>query len=59
MAQENATEADTGKPIIVPKRWLRFLRRVMGLQQGRYLIIVSVETNQCTWSVLDAGKIER
>jgi len=56
--QQHLTEADTGKPVVVPKRWMRFLRRVMGLAPGRYVIVVSVGAEGCDWSVVDAGKIE-
>lgn len=47
------------KPVVVPVRWLRLLRRLMGLPSGRYVIVLSVSTDHCDWSVTDAGRVER
>lgn len=43
----------------VPRRWLKFLRRCLGLNQGRYIIVLSVGNQECDWSVQEVGKVER
>lgn len=43
----------------VPKHWLRFMRRALGLPPGRYIIVVSVSEDTCDWSVRQVGKVER
>ena len=55
------TGSDAGEraALSVPSRWLRFLRRVLGLPPGRYIIVVSVSGDYCDWSVQQVGKVER
>lgn len=43
----------------VPQRWIRFLRKCLTLRPGRYLIVLSVHTDRCDWSVVDAGRVEQ
>lgn len=43
----------------VPQRWLRFLRRCLGLPTGRYIIVITVHSDRCDWTVTDAGKVEK
>lgn len=31
----------------------------MGLQQGRYIIVLTVEEQKCDWSLQMAGKVEQ
>lgn len=56
--QESAIMSSTSV-LTVPKRWLNFLRRCMGLQQGRYIIVLTVEEQKCDWSLQMAGKVEQ
>lgn len=44
--------------LIVPKRWLRLLRRLLGLPSGRYVIVLTVDQGHCEWSIAEAGRIE-
>lgn len=44
--------------ITVQRRWLKFLRRCLGLSQGRYIIVLSVSNQDCDWSVQEVGKVE-
>lgn len=44
--------------ITVQRRWLKFLRRCLGLAQGRYIIVLSVSNQDCDWSVQEVGKVE-
>ena len=44
--------------ITVQRRWLKFLRRCLGLSQGRYIIVLSVSNQNCDWSVQEVGKVE-
>ena len=40
--------------------WLRkFIARVLGLQPGRYTIVLSVYRDTCDWTVQQIGKIEK
>lgn len=43
----------------VPQRWLRFLRRCLALRPGRYIIVVTVSSDFCDWTVTEAGRVER
>ena len=45
--------------LTVPKRWLNFLKRCMGLAQGRYIIVLTVSNETCDWSLTDTGKVEQ
>lgn len=45
--------------LTVPRRWLNFLRRCMGLQQGRYIIVLTVDDKECDWSLQPTGKVEQ
>lgn len=45
--------------LTVPKRWLNFLKRCMGLTQGRYIIVLTVSSETCDWSLTDTGKVEQ
>lgn len=59
-ADAGAAPAQRERAVLrVPKRWLRFLRRVLGLPPGRYIIVVSVSSDACDWSVQQVGKVER
>lgn len=54
---EGATIA--GSILTVPGRWLKFLRRCLGLQPGRYILVLTVERDRTDWSVQEVGKIEK
>lgn len=44
----------------IPVNWSRLVRRLMGLTQGRYQVVISVGSNgveDC--SVLELGQVER
>ncbi len=53
---EGASQASV---VTVPRRWLKFLRRVMGLSPGRYQLVLSVQADRCDWTVVELGRIER
>ena len=51
--------ADVSK-LRIPVNWSRLIRRLMGLTQGRYQVVISVGNNgveDC--SVMTLGKVER
>jgi hypothetical protein len=40
--------------------WIQnFVRRILGLQDGRYLLILTKQGKQVDWTVLRLGKMER
>lgn len=40
--------------------WIqKFARRILGLQDGRYLLILTKQGKQIDWTVLSLGKVER
>lgn len=51
-------EGTAGSVITVPVRWLRLLRRLLALQNGRYILVLTVADDHCDWSVQDVGKVE-
>lgn len=53
-----AATSETDSVVVVPARWLRFLRRCLGLPPGRYVFVVSVYSTATDWSVLSIGKVE-
>lgn len=42
----------------MPTWIVKLLRRLLGLQPGRYVIVLSVRSDGWDWSVNPAGKIE-
>lgn len=48
-----------GSVVVVPRRWLRFLRRCLGLGPGRYLVVLSVYGDGTDWSVQEVGRVEK
>ncbi len=52
-------ETSHASVVTVPRRWLKFLRRVMGLAPGRYQLVLSVQADRCDWTVVELGRIER
>ena len=53
------TEAGSMASVMrVPQRWIRFLRRCLTLRPGRYMIVLSVYSDRCDWSVQEVGKVE-
>jgi hypothetical protein len=44
---------------MIPKRWLDLLKRLMGLQPGRYAIYLTIGKTECDWSVVPLGKVEK
>ncbi|MCC6458809.1 MAG: hypothetical protein IT328_27945 [Caldilineaceae bacterium] len=42
-----------------PERWVKFLRRVMGLRSGRYAIYLTITQDALEWNVIDLGSVER
>ncbi len=45
--------------ITVPRRWLKFMRRCLGLQPGRYILVLTIEEQECDWSLQAVGRVER
>lgn len=45
--------------ITVQRRWLNFLRRCRGLQPGRYIIVLTVDSQACDWSLQEVGRVEK
>lgn len=44
--------------INIPNRLMNFIRRVMGLKQGRYFIVLNVHHSEVDYSVRRVGPIE-
>ena len=44
--------------ITVPFRLSNFFRRIMGLQPGRYFIVISIHADEADFTVQRLGKIE-
>jgi hypothetical protein len=55
---ESAENTAVASVVRVPQRWLRFLRKCLHLRPGRYMIVVSVYSEECDWSIIEAGKVE-
>lgn len=54
-----STIMSSASVMMVQRRWLKFLRRCLGLSQGRYIIVLSVGNQDCDWSVQEVGKVEQ
>jgi len=49
----------TGESVLrISQRWLNFIRRLLFLKPGRYMIVVTVHDDHCDWTVSDLGKVE-
>lgn len=46
-------------PCWIPKWLMPLIRRLVNLEQGRYLIVVTVSEDEADWSVQPLGKVER
>ena len=42
-----------------PKRWMDLLKRLMALPMGRYAIYLTIGKQECDWTVVELGKVER
>lgn len=52
-------EGTAGAVMNVQARWLRLLRRLLALQNGRYIVVITVTDEHCDWSVQPVGKVEK
>ncbi|MCC6454207.1 MAG: hypothetical protein IT328_04640 [Caldilineaceae bacterium] len=43
----------------VPLKWLNFVRRVFGLQPGRYVILLTINDDSCAYEVMERKKTEK
>ena len=59
VGDDGDTMAPSASLITVQRRWVRFLRRCLGLQPGRYILVLTVEEKECDWSLQTVGKVER
>lgn len=44
---------------MIPERWVKFLRRLMGLKSGRYAIYLTITQDALDWSVVELGAVEK
>lgn len=59
MIADNSTRIET-VPIQLPVQLVKLVRRLNGLEDGRYQIILTVEDGKATdWTVDKLGKVER
>lgn len=45
--------------LIIPSKWLNLIRRVLGLQPGRWVILLDVGETGCNYEVIERGKTEK
>lgn len=55
---QNGQEPAAESVLRISQRWLNFVRRLLFLKPGRYMIVVTVHDDHCDWTVSDLGKVE-
>lgn len=55
---ERAIPPAAGAALSVPAKMANFIKRLLHLKQGRYMITLSVYGDVCDWTISEMGRIE-